>query len=68
MKYKDFLIIPASVSPNLVEIKFDGSGRVADALHGLFSSPTLAKERIDLYLTGNLPKRKAKNDQTVSEG
>ena len=68
MKYKDYLIVPSTVSPNLVEIKFDGSGRVAEALQGLFSSPTLAKDRIDFYLTGKLVKRSAKNDQTVSEG
>ena len=68
MKYKDFLIVPATISPNLVEIKFDGSGRVADSLQGLYSSKAAAMERIDNYLTGKVAKRGAKNDQAVSEG
>lgn len=67
MKYKDFIIQPASGSPNLVEIRFDGQGKLAEALTGFYSSSTVAKTRIDAYLEGRLGKR-AKNAQTVSEG
>lgn len=67
MKYKDFLITPVKHSPSLVEIKFDGSGKLADALTGFYTSSTAAKVQIDAYLEGRLGKR-VKNAQAISEG
>lgn len=67
MKYRDFVIKPVKLSPNLVEICFDGSGRLADALVGYYSSAGVAKKQIDAYLEGRL-ERKPKNAKTITEG
>lgn len=64
MTYQDYLISPSKMSPNLYEIKFNGSGKVAECLTGLFTSTGMAKEQIDAYLNGRLTKR-SKNAQAV---
>ncbi len=66
MKYKDYQIVPAPLSPNLYTIIFDGTGKVAEILKGLYTSKGVAMTRIDAYLEGNLSKR-SKNAQTVTE-
>lgn len=67
MKYRDFINRPVKLSPNLVEIAFDGQGRLAEALVGYYSSAGIAKRQIDAYLEGKLG-RKVKNAQAGSEG
>lgn len=58
MEYSGYTIQAYKPSPSLYEIKFDGSGKVADCLSGLFTSTGLAKQQIDAYLSGRLTKRK----------
>lgn len=67
MIYQGFKVVPAQMSPNLYEIKFDGAGSLAAALVGLYTSKGLAVERIDAYLEGRLGK-KVKNAQANTEG
>lgn len=67
MKYKDYKIVPATESPNLYVIEFDGTGKVAEVLKGMYTSRGTAMTRIDAYLNGNLSKR-SKNAQAVTEG
>lgn len=66
MIYKDYNIVPVKTSPSLYEIKFDGSGKVAECLHGFYTSVGLAKSQVDSYLEGRLTKR-VKNAQAVDQ-
>lgn len=50
MKYQDYQIVPAKLNPNSYEILFDGRGKVAAVLQGLYTSPTQAMGAIDRYL------------------
>lgn len=50
MLYKDFKILPAKGMPHHYEISFDGRGKVANQLTGLFTSVGIAKEAINRYL------------------
>lgn len=60
LKHKDFIISSAAEMPAHYRISFDGTGRLADALQGYFTSVNICKERIDAYLSGRLGKRNAK--------
>jgi hypothetical protein len=61
-EYRGFIIQSIPSLPNLFEIKFNGSGRLADALQGNFTTPLLARSRIDMYVEGVLPKKAVKNE------
>lgn len=50
MLYQGFKIVPNKVIPNHYEITFDGRGKVANQLTGLYTSRGLAMNAIDRYL------------------
>ncbi len=50
MEYEGYKIKPAKAMPSLYEILFDGKGKVAKALEGLYTSKGAAILAIDKYL------------------
>jgi len=62
IEHKGFVIQQVPKMPSLYEIKFDGSGKLADALHGTFTTLALAQNRINLYVEGSLSKKVVKNE------
>ena len=63
MEYKGFTIQTVADMPTLYEIKFAGRGKLAAALEGSFTTPTLARSKIDLYLNSGGTK-KVVSDET----
>ena len=57
IEHRGFLVRSVDNLPNIYEIKFNGTGKVANALQGQFTTPVLAKFRIDQYLEGSLSKK-----------
>lgn len=67
-EYMGFWVQPVENMPTIYEIKFQGSGRLAEALQGNFTSPTIAKNTIDLYLKGAHTKKAVKNEASDKVG
>ena len=62
IEYMGFTVQPVDNMPTLYEIKFKGQGKLATALHGNFTTPTLAKNTIDVYLKGASSKKAVTNE------
>ena len=55
-EHKGFYIQPVESMPSSYEIKFQGQGKLATALHGYYTSRSVAVKTIDTYLNGGLKK------------
>lgn len=67
--HQGYQIKPDKKNPSSVLIVTDGrGGKIPNALDGLFTSVTIAKEAVDAYLASK-PTKGVKNDaEAVSEG
>lgn len=67
-EYEGYQIKPFKESPSLYVIVTSGrGGKIPDVLVGLFTSKTLAKQNIDLYLSTK-PVKDKHNGEAVSTG
>jgi len=65
MEYKNYLITPDKLTPSNYRIATAGrGGKIPDLMDGLFTSPNLAKEVIDVYLE----KKEVENDKKINKG
>lgn len=68
VEYRNYFVKPSKISPSVYEIVTTGQGgKIPDCLKGMFTSRTLAKAEIDLYLEQKLSKGK-KNEEDSTSG
>jgi len=67
-EYKSFYIKPHKDHPHCYIVVTTGKGgKIPDCLSGMYTTRTLAKSEIDIYLD-NKPIKENKNGETISTG
>lgn len=67
VEYKSYFVKPSKLSPSVYEVVTSGQGgKIPDCLKGMFTSRTLAKTEIDLYLEQKLSKGKKNEEDSTS--
>lgn len=67
--YQGYLIKPHPLSPTLYTVSTEGSGgSIPGVLEGLFTSPSVAMYKIDLYLKHKEADDGRKSNKTVKQG